>query len=513
MQGSGDSVSKQQGGLVRMLENNIDHIGVVIIGAGAGGLCMAANLQRQGIYDYLILEKGADVGGTWRENTYPGAACDIPSHLYSFSFAPNPNWSRAFAPQPEILAYFQRFADQEGLRPRISFGQQVTALEYQDDRHHWLITTTTGKQFTADTVINGLGQLHRPFTPDIPGLAEFEGVSFHSAQWQHDVDLKDKRVAVIGVGASAIQFVPEVAQEASSVTIFQRSSNYVVNKPDRVYKPWHKWMFANIPGLQKLHRQRIYWTFEARFGLMKAKGWMGKFVERKFKAAMGPLISDKLTEEMLVPDYTPGCKRLLLSNNWYPTLLKPHVKVTTSNVSKILGNAVITDDGEEHDVDVIIFGTGFHTTEFMTPMKVVGRNGADLHDTWQQGAQAYLGLAVPKFPNLFMLYGPNTNLGHNSILFMLEQQTSYISRFISSRQLHEGRTAEVTEEAARWFDDRVQTSAAATVWVEGCSNWYVNEHGRLTNNWPESTVAYRKLLAQIRPEDWRVSPRRARQSA
>ncbi len=480
---------------------------VAILGAGAGGLCMAIRLRQAGIDTFTIYEKSDGVGGTWRDNTYPGAACDVPSHLYSFSFASKNDWTRKFAEQPEILAYFESLVDRYDLGPHLRFGTEVTEAHYDDGAGTWTLQTTGDEPtVTADVVVSGLGQLNRPYIPPIPGLDSFGGTVFHSARWDHDHDLRGERVGVVGIGASAIQFVPRVAQVARHTVLFQRSSNYVAPKADRPFRPWERWALAHVPGLQRAYRESIYWRLEARFAVMRKRSRLGGFMEQQFRKQLRPLVSERLPEEAVLPDYPPGCKRILIANDWYPTLLRPDVDVVTSGVERVTEDAIVTADGTEHPVDTIIFGTGFRTTEFLSPLKVTGRGGRDLNEVWADGARAYLGLSVPGFPNLFMLYGPNTNLGHNSILFMIEQQVGYALRLVEEKVLRGLRSVDVRPAAADRFDAEVQAAAADTVWAEDCHSWYKTDAGRITNNWTAHTTEYRRRLSHPDLSAWDLEP-------
>jgi len=488
---------------------------IAIIGAGAAGLCMAVRLRDAGIDSFAIYEKSNGVGGTWRDNTYPGAACDVPSHLYSFSFASKRDWSRRFAPQPEILGYFESLVDRFDLGPHLRLGVEVTEAHYDDGEGVWTLHAAGAngepdETIVADVVVSGLGQLNRPHVPEIPGLAEFTeegGTVFHSARWDHGHDLSGERVGVIGIGASAIQFVPPVVDRAEHTTLFQRSSNYVGPRKDRVYRPWERWVFEHVPSAQRLYRESIYWRFEARFSAMRRGSRLGRLMESQFRKQLRPMVSDRLSEDALMPDYPLGCKRILIADDWYPTLLRDDCRVVTSDVERVEGGAVVTADGEHHPVDTIIFGTGFRSTEFLSPLKITGRGGRDLNEVWSAGARAFLGLAVPEFPNLFMLYGPNTNLGHNSILFMIEQQVGYTLRLIEEMVLLDLLSVEVDPAADSRYDTQVQEAAADTVWAEGCHSWYKNADGRITNNWIDHTTVYRRMLSAPDPDDWLLERR------
>ena len=483
---------------------------VAILGAGAGGLCMAIQLRLAGIETFTLYEKSGGVGGTWRDNTYPGAACDVPSHLYSFSFASKADWTRKFATQPEILGYFESLVDRYGLAGHLELRQEVTAATYDGATGTWNLTVRDQeggvRSVEADVVVSGLGQLNRPYVPDLPGLDDFRGAMFHSARWDHGHDLRGERVGVIGIGASAIQFVPPVAREARHLTLVQRSSNDVAPKRDRAFRSWERWAFRSVPGLQRAYRDSIYWRLEMRFNLMRRRSRLGAWLEQQFRKQIRPLVSERLPEAAIVPDYPPGCKRILIADDWYPTLLRPNVEVVTDAVERITADAVVTADGAEHPVDALIFGTGFRTTEFLAPLRVTGAGGRDLNDEWAGGARAYLGLSVPGFPNLFMLYGPNTNLGHNSILFMIEQQVGYAVQMIEEKVLRDLRAVDVTRAAAERDDAEVQSAAADTVWAEDCHSWYKTADGRITNNWTDHTTVYRRRLAHPDLRDWDLLP-------
>ena len=507
---------------------------IAIIGAGAAGLCMAIRLRDAGIDSFTIYEKSDGVGGTWRDNSYPHAACDVPSHLYSFSFASKADWTRRFARQPEILGYFESLVDRFDLARHLRLGVEVTEAHYDDADGTWTlhmdgpqdpalgvesapdgsinamigVTAASSRHpgtVVVDVVVSGLGQLNRPHVPDIDGLEDFilgGGTAFHSARWDHDHDLSGERVGVIGIGASAIQFVPPVARAAAHTTLFQRSANYVGPRNDRAFTDRERWTFTHVPGAQRAYRESIYWRFEARFTAMRAGSRLGAIMQRQFRKGLQPMISERLSDDALIPDYPLGCKRILIADDWYPTLLRPDVEVVTSGVERIEDGAVVTADGARHPVDTLIFGTGFRSTEFLSPLKITGRAGKDLNAVWADGARAYLGLAVPEFPNLFMLYGPNTNLGHNSILFMIEQQVGYTLRMIEEKVLLGLRSVEVDPAAHSRYDDEVQSAAARTVWAEGCHSWYKNASGRITNNWTHYTTVYRRLLSHPDPADW-----------
>jgi len=463
---------------------------------------MAIKLVEAGFDDITIYEKSDGVGGTWRANSYPGAACDVPSHLYSYSFAPKKNWTRKFANQPEILSYFEEITDRYDLRHRIRFGVEVTAASFDEEVAAWTLTFADGVTAAADVVICGLGQLNRPFTPTIPGLETFDGDVFHSAEWRHDLDLSGRDIAVVGNGASSVQFVPPVVAEAAHVTLFQRSANWILPKNDREFSAREHRILERIPGAERGFRWWIYWRLELNFLLMRRNSRFGAFVQKMASKELTKLVSDRLPAEALIPDYPPGCKRILISNDYYPALLAPTTDVEVSPIDHVTAAGVVTADGAEHPADTIIFGTGFRTTEFLAPMEVAGRGGRSLNEVWANGAHAHLGVAVSGFPNFFMLYGPNTNLGHNSIIFMIEAQARYITHAV--RELRDDRLAwiDVRPDVMDRYNSKLQRAADGTVWVAECDSWYKNSHGVVTNNWPAFTVSYWKRMRSYRPHEF-----------
>ncbi|WP_116451285.1 flavin-containing monooxygenase [Blastococcus litoris] len=479
---------------------------VAVIGTGFGGIAVAVRLKQAGVSDLVLFEKSHDVGGVWRENTYPGAACDVPSHLYSLSFAPKADWSRRFAPQAEIHQYLRDVARDFDVLPHIRFGTEVLAATWDDDDGVWRLTLAGGGEHEADVLVAATGQLSRPSTPAIPGLDRFEGTMFHSAQWDHGHDLTGERVAVLGTGASAIQFVPAIAPRTASLTVFQRSAPYVLAKPDRAYRERAKKAFARVPGLLRLSREGNYFSNELRslgFNTEPRLLFAHKAAYRKHLRAA---VADPALREKLTPTDPMGCKRILMSNDWYPALQLPQVEVVTDRIAEVRAHSVVTADGAEREVDTIVLGTGFAATEFLLPMRITGRGGCDLHEQWKDGARAHLGTVVPGFPNFFVLYGPNTNLGHNSIIVMLEAQVSWVVQAV--RALRDGRVREleVRRDVAERFDAWVQERVGHTVFAGGCSSWYIDEHGRNTQNWPASTLTFRRRLRRLRLEEFEPSP-------
>ncbi|MCU1455737.1 MAG: putative flavin-binding monooxygenase [Acidimicrobiales bacterium] len=477
---------------------------VAIIGSGFGGIGMAIRLRQAGIDSFTIFEKAERIGGTWRDNTYPGAGCDVPSHLYSFSFVPKHDWSRKFPGQAEILEYLDDCVERFELRPHVRFGTEVTAATFDATAGCWQLDLADGSTHVADVLVAATGQLNRPHVPDIEGLDSFAGPSFHSARWDHDIDLTDRDVAVVGIGASAIQFVPEIAPKVRTLTLFQRSSNYVAPKPDKPISARTQWLFRNVDPLRRLYRAQIWLRFDAKFTWFRQGSRIGRLGERKFEQGLAPLVSEELSRQALVPDYPLGCKRILISNDWYPTLLRPNVSVVTDGVDRVTPHGIVAG-GTERTADVIVFGTGFQTTSFLAPMVVTGLGGRDLHETWSDGAEAHLGMTVAGFPNLFLLYGPNTNLGHNSIIFMLERQIGYVLQCL--RRLASERLAwiDVRPEAMARSNRRLQQELDRTVWAAGCHSWYKNPAGKITNNWSSYTWRYWLRTARPRWSEFRVA--------
>jgi len=468
-------------------------INTIIIGSGFAGIGMAVALKKADLGDFIIFEKRHDVGGVWRDNTYPGAACDVPSHLYSFSFEPNPNWSRVFAPQAEIHQYLKHCAEKYGLLPFIRFGCEVAQAVYHEGLALWAVTLTSGQVLQARFLVTATGQLSRPVYPKLKGMESFEGHVCHSAHWDHSHDMKGKRVAVIGTGASAIQFVPAISDRVSQLTVFQRSAAYILPRPDGPYAGWRKALFRMAPWTMKLHRARIYSQYESRaVGFTRVKALMDLAVGLPFKALLRRQVADPGLRARLTPDYPIGCKRILLSNDYLATMAKPNVKVVTEGIRSITADGIETADGQHHTVDAIVYGTGFAATEFLAPMTITGRDGLDLNEAWSKGAQAYLGMTVPGFPNFFMLYGPNTNLGHSSIIYMLESQIAHTLRCMKAA--HKAGANAIEVDAARYasFNGAVQKRLAATVW-QGCKSWYVDANGHNSTNWPGFTFGYRWL--------------------
>lgn len=490
-------------------------ISALVVGAGFGGIAAAVELRNRGVDDLTILEKADRVGGVWRENTYPGAACDVPSSLYSYSFAPNPGWPRRYAEQPDILAYIERVTREEGLTDLVTTGTEVVDATWDDTSSRWTVRTRRGEAdgptYETDVLVFAQGQLSRPAIPDLPGREDFAGPAFHSAQWDHSVDWVGKRVAVIGTGASAIQFVPHLAEwvgASGAVTVFQRSAPYVVPKPDRGYTRVHLQAFEKVPPTQAFGRELTRFGSEQLNRTLGEQGRLTSLLEAAFRLHLRHQVSDAGLRAKLEPDYPIGCKRLLFSNDWYPALVRDNVDVVTHGVSGVDADGVATDDGAHHAADVIVWGTGFKATEFLAPVEVTGRDGLPLAEEWKEGAHAHLGITVPGFPNAFIVYGPNTNLGGSSIISMIECQTGYLGQAVAALQDGRAEVVEVRREVAERYDAEIQDRLSRSVWATGCSSWYQSPNGRVTTNWPGQVQEYRERTADLDLADFGLSPAR-----
>ena len=464
---------------------------VLIIGSGFAGLGMAIKLLDADEDDFLILEKGSVIGGTWRDNHYPGAACDVPSHLYSYSFAPNPRWTRKFADHAQIHAYMHDCVERYGLQGHIALHSEVAEAEFDAAQGLWLVRLVDGRELLAQNLISACGQLNRPAIPALPGIEQFTGPTFHSAQWRHDLDLKGLRVGVVGTGASAIQFVPRVQPLAAQLSLFQRSAPYVLPKPDRAYPAWERALYARMPWLQTLSRALMYGQHESWALAFVHMPWLMRLMRWRFTWHLRRQIADAAKRAALEPDYAMGCKRILISNDYYPALAQDNVAIVTSGIERVVADGIVTCDGVHHRCDVLIYGTGFTATDFLAPMQVRGLDGVSLHDVWREGAEAYKGISVAGFPNFYLLYGPNTNLGHNSILYMLESQFRYVQGCLDQQRARGLRYLAVRQEVQARFNRQLQDKTKRTVWMQGCRSWYTHESGKNTNNWPGFTLTYR----------------------
>jgi cation diffusion facilitator CzcD-associated flavoprotein CzcO len=474
------------------------HVRQLVIGAGFGGLAMAIKLNGSGETDFLVVERGSDVGGTWRDNTYPGAACDVPSQLYSYSFAPNPEWSSAFSPQPEIQAYIKRVADDSGVLDRFAFDTAIEEAAWDGAAQVWRVRTSAG-EVSADFLISAAGGLVEPKQPDIAGIDSFQGEIFHTARWDHSVDLTGKRVAIIGTGASAIQVVPEVRKVASHLDVYQRTAPWIVPRNERKYTAVEKFLFRKAPVVQKAYRAAIYSTLEAR---VPGFTLQPKILAPAKAAALLNVrsgIKDPELRKAVTPDFAIGCKRILISNRYYPALAADNVDLVTTGIAKVTGDAVVTADGVERPIDVLIVATGFYTTDQPIAHHIRGRDGRTMAQVFEaEGMGAYKGGAVHGFPNFFQVTGPNTGLGHSSMVFMIESAVAYIDDAIRTAARDGLSPVEPKAEAQGAWNDKLQARMEKTVWIKGgCSSWYVDKDGRNTTLWPQSTLSYRRILSSF----------------
>ena len=474
-----------------MPTNEMGSFEIAIIGAGFSGLCMAIKLKERGVDDFVLFEQAEEVGGTWRDNDYPGCACDVPSHLYSFSFEQNPRWSRVYPSQPEILAYLKQCTEKYRIRSHVRFGTEITSAIFDEDMGAWHLESSTGDRFTARAVVNASGPLNRPSFPDVPGLDDFRGKTFHSSEWNHDVDLRGKRVAVVGTGASSIQFVPEIAPDVEKLLVFQRTPPWVVPRPDRRFSSALRWCFDRIPLLQRLYRNSIYWRMEGRgmplLGKLPGRG----ILEKLARIFIARSIPDPALRAAVTPDYQMGCKRVLLSNDYYPALNRDNVELVPAGLARVTPDGVVGEDGREFPVDVIVFGTGFRAQEFLHHMTTLrGRNGRGLEDAWEDGADSFLGVTVSGFPNLFFLVGPNTGLGHNSMIFMIESQVHHVLKCLDLLNARGGRWIDLREHTQTRFQEGLHRQLDQSVWASGCDSWYLSDDGRNDTLWPGTTISY-----------------------
>lgn len=474
---------------------------ILIVGTGFAGLGMAIRLKEMGINDFIIIERAKDVGGTWRDNRYPGAACDVPSHLYSFSFEPNADWSRVYPTQPELETYLQNVANKWQLRPHIRFDHTLNQARYDEKNSQWLVNTSGG-DFKARFVISGNGGLAEPKLPDIPGVESFAGHHFHSANWDHSYTLPGKRVAVIGTGASAIQFVPEIAGVPAKLSIFQRTPNWIIPRGDRPYSRIEKWIFKHIPITRKILRAKIYCQNESRvLGMVLHPSIMGLFRRSAMKHIQRQ-VSNPALRPKLTPSFPIGCKRILVSNDWYPALQKPNVEVVTNGIKEIREHSIVTNDNVEHEVDCIIFGTGFYATDNPIAGMIYGRDGRQLSKVWKDGEEAYLGASVHGFPNFFFIVGPNVTLGHSSMVYMIETQVQAISRILLATDENNAATVEVKLDVQQSYNEKLQKLLGGSIWATGCDSWYKHRTGKITQLWPGFTFTFRRWNRDFKHSDY-----------
>jgi cation diffusion facilitator CzcD-associated flavoprotein CzcO len=464
---------------------------VAIVGSGFSGICLGVQLKRAGIDSFTIYEKAGRLGGTWRDNTYPGAACDVPSMAYCFSFEQKADWSRKWSPQAEILDYMEQCARKHGLLSHVRLDTEIASARFDQEAGTWQLRTTAGEEVVADVVVSAVGQLNRPHLPDLPGLDDFRGERFHSARWNHAYALRDKRVAVVGNAASAIQFIPQIAPLVRQLYVLQRSPNWMVPRNDRPYTAREHARFARHPWIARLHRWGSWLRYETSFyPVIRRHRFMSRSVERAARKYIEEQIADPALRTALIPDYPVGGKRLLISDDYYQTLNRPNVELVTSGIDHFTPHAIVMRDGRQLEIDAVILATGFESTSFLAPMTFEGLGGRTLHGEWARSARAYLGLSVPGFPNFFMMYGPNTNLGHNSIIFMIECQTRYILDCLREMDARDLRWIDLRPEVMEAFNARLQRDLVGTAWAATGKSWYKTADGTITNNWPYTTIRY-----------------------
>jgi cation diffusion facilitator CzcD-associated flavoprotein CzcO len=476
---------------------------VAVVGGGFGGVGAAAMLKREGYEDVTVFEKGERVGGVWQHNTYPGAACDVPSHLYEYSFAPN-RWSRRFSPQSEIRAYIEGVARHFGVLEKVRTGTEVTSARWDEERGRWRIDTSAGSH-EADVLVTACGQLSVPKVPPIAGLDSFMGPAFHTAEWRHDVNLAGKRVAVIGTGCSAIQVVPAIQPEVAQLDVYQRSPGWTFPKGDFEYSPWVRALFKRFPALRRLDRASVYAFHEFGAAAMTSQPWLLPVLRTIARRQINAAIEDPELRRKVTPTDEVGCKRIMLTDEWYPALAQPNVDLVTERIETVTPTGIRDASGAEREADAIVLGTGFASHDFVAPMEIVGCAGRSLADDWAEVARAYLGLSVPGFPNMFLLYGPNTNGGTGSVVNTLECGIGHVLAALREMERAGAGRIEVRREAAAEFDRELRAALAKTVWHSGCSNWYVDENGNDPSNWPWVWSTYRRRTERLAPGAYELS--------
>jgi cation diffusion facilitator CzcD-associated flavoprotein CzcO len=498
-----ESISEKQS-IPAEKNQQIQQVKIAIIGSGFGGLATAIQLLKKNIQDFTILEKAEDVGGTWRENQYPGAACDVQSHMYSLSYAPKTDWSKRYAEAPEIFQYIQDLIQDYQLKPYIQFKQKVLSTRYNEQRCLWQIKTESGQQVEAQFLIFASGPLHVPQIPKIKGIEKFKGEIFHSSEWNHAYDLKGKNVASIGTGGSAIQYIPEIAPLTKQLHVFQRTAAWVIPRDERAYTQIDKKLFAKYNWFRKLHRARLYWSNESRV-VPIVKPQMMKAGQKLAELFIKYQVKDKTTAQKLTPDYTMGCKRILVSNKYFPTFNRPNVELVTEGIQEITEDQIICKDGSTRKIDCLIYGTGFITDPriYLKSFECYGENGIELKQAWKDGAESYYGISTKGFPNLFQLLGPNTVLGHNSVIFMIESQVNYILQLIQTVERSHTQAVVVKDQVQDTFNDDIQQQFSGTVWQSGCVSWYQQDGGKNFSLWPSYTWKYWLNTKTANPADYR----------
>jgi cation diffusion facilitator CzcD-associated flavoprotein CzcO len=482
-------------------------VDVLIIGAGFSGLCTGIKLREAGLHSFLILEKDSDIGGTWWENRYPGCACDIPSHLYSFSFEPSTEWTRMYPGQQEIHAYLKQCVARHDLAPHIRLNTCFREAAWDQSAGLWHVTTGDGSRIQTRVLISGMGALHVPRYPELPGLERFSGPAFHSATWDDAVDLDGRNVAVVGTGASAIQFVPQIAPRVGKLHLFQRTPPWIVPRLDFAFSEKQRQRFRRLPLARWLLRQYIFWRQEVRVLAFLGNERFRKKMEAIAHRHLARHIKDPQLRATLTPNYQLGCKRVLVSDDFYPTLNRPNVELITSSIQEVRERSIVTEDGAERPVDVLIYGTGFRATEPLIGCRIFGRGGLEIHDAWRKRMSAYLGITVGGFPNFFVLLGPNTGLGHNSVVLMIESQVRYVMSCLKLMQRRKQRVMEVRPEIQQSFVEETHRRLQKTVWLSGgCHSWYQDQKtGEVTTLWPGSVIAYMRRTRSVSPADYTLS--------
>jgi cation diffusion facilitator CzcD-associated flavoprotein CzcO len=483
---------------------SVETVDVLIVGAGFAGLGMAIHLRKAGMESFLIVEKGGEVGGTWWYNRYPGCACDIPSHLYSFSFERNPDWSRMYAGQAEILDYLKACAKGYGVAGRVRLNTPLREARWDEARGLWRAVVGNGSVIEARVLVSGMGALHVPRFPEIQGMERFRGPAFHSAEWDAGAPLAGRRVAVIGTGASAIQIVPALAPEVGRLHLFQRTPAWVLPRPDHPISDRTRRWFRRAPLLSRLFRSFIFWSLELRVGGFLKGGWQRRLGARMAHQHLESQVPDQALRAALTPHYEFGCKRVLISSDFYPALLRPNVELVTAAIAEIREHSIVTADGVERPADAIVYSTGFRVTEMLGGICVYGRGGAELHDVWRDRIAAYLGITVPGFPNFFMLLGPHTGLGHNSVVLMIEAQVGYVMSCLKLMRRRGAAAVDVKAERLKSFMDEMRARLPKTVWESGgCKSWYQDQRtGESPAIWPGSVVEYQRRTKTASAEDY-----------
>jgi cation diffusion facilitator CzcD-associated flavoprotein CzcO len=477
---------------------------IAIVGGGFGGIGAAVMLRRAGYEDVTVFERGDRVGGVWNFNTYPGLTCDVPSHLYEFSFAPNPRWSRRYAPGAEIQAYIDDVAHRHGVLDRVRLRTEVERASFDEGSGRWTVETNGGTH-TADVLVTACGQLSTPSTPPIPGLDDFEGPAFHTSRWRHDVELEGRRVALVGTGCSSIQVGPAIQPKVAKLDVYQRTPGWTIPKMDFEYSPRAQRLFERFPVLQRLDRALVFAFMEAGTAGLTSQRWIAAPLRAVARRRIRRQIDDPELREKVTPRDELGCKRIMLTDDWYRTLTQPNVELVTTAIERIGPQAVVTADGAERAADVLILGTGFKSHDFVAPMEVVGRGGRTLAEAWGEVPKAYLGITVPGFPNMFLIYGPNTNGGAGSVIYAVECAMQHVIAAIRERERARANTIELRPEAADAFDRELREALAGTVWHSGCASWYVDEKGNNPNQWPWLWTTYRRRTARVDPAAYELA--------